>query len=104
MFRGEGFKMPGNLWDCEIKGVARRFAALFLNLPAMNPSMSGIIAAEIINEVNRKSALRYFLRNAEKIVNIPDRQNAAANASVRAIQAGREDSLTRRIAARNPPA
>ena len=55
-FRGEGLKMLVNLYCGRIYGVASKFPVLVLNGPEMSPSINGIIAEEVINVVNKKSA------------------------------------------------
>ena len=55
-FRGEGLKILENLYCGRIYGVANKFPVLVLNGPEMSPSIKGIIADEVINVVNKKSA------------------------------------------------
>lgn len=101
---GDGFIICGSLNEGCIKGVARRFADLFLKGPVIKPSIKGIIAAEIIKDVKRKSALRKRFKNAESKVRLPEIMIASIEANNRAIMGGRKESLTRASAAANPPA
>ena len=68
MFNLEGGKICVNLNDSFINSVAKRFPVVPLNLPVINPFINGMIAEEIINDVNKKSALNLSFKNAEKSV------------------------------------
>ena len=78
--RGEGGKSPGSLSLGEIKGVARRLSVLLRAGPLIRPSINGIRAAEAINEVKRKSALRKILSRAERPAMRAEEIKAAASA------------------------
>ena len=63
-----------------MNGVASRFSVLLRAGPAIRPSMNGIMAAEAIKDVNRKSAPRRRLRAADKIVTRAGRAKDSARA------------------------
>ena len=65
-FEGGNIELYRN--DKGINSVAKRFPVFPLNLPETRPSINGIIAAEIIKDVNKKSALNLIFKNAENIV------------------------------------
>ncbi len=55
-FSGEGLKMLVNLYCGRIYGVASKFPVFVLKGPEISPSIKGMIAEEVMNVVNRKSA------------------------------------------------
>ena len=66
MFKGDGSNIEEKRTFSGIKGVASRLSVLLLAGPLINPSIKGIIAAEAMKEVKRKSALRNTLSRADK--------------------------------------
>ena len=85
---GEGSKIEGSLAASGIKGVARRLSVLLLAGPLINPSINGMIAADAINDVKRKSAFLRIFNNAERAASRAEETAAAVNASSRARTAG----------------
>ena len=79
-FNGEGSIIEGRRTDSGMKGVARRLSVLLLAGPLIKPSKNGMIAAEAINDVNKKSALRRILKTAESAARIAEQIKAAATA------------------------
>ena len=65
VFKGDGGKMPVSRTESAMNGVASRLSVVLLKGPLINPSIKGIIAAEAINEVKRKSAFLKILKTAE---------------------------------------
>ena len=103
-FSGEGGKIDSNLNDSGINAVESKFTDSLRKGPEINPSIRGTIAAEIINEVRRKLALRYFLKSAE-IRAIPPESAAEIKkqrlTAKNGLQLLRAESVT---AVKNPPA
>ena len=101
-FKGDGSSIEGRRTASGIKGVARRLSVLLLAGPLIKPSKKGMIAAEAINDVNKKSALRKILNTAERPANIAEQMKAAATAKSTAKNAGRLQ-FARIIALIKPP-
>ena len=105
-FKGEGFNIEGRRAPRGINGVANRFSVWLLAGPLIKPSINGMIAADAINEVKRKSALRRILSTADKSAIKPDSKNAAQSArNTAGIAAPRDNSpkLASNIALAKPP-
>ena len=105
-FKGEGFNIEGSRAPRGINGVANRFSVWLLAGPLIKPSINGMIAADAINEVKRKSALRRILSTADKSAIKPDSKNAAQSArNTAGIVAPRDNSpkLASNIALAKPP-
>ena len=63
MFKDDGGRMLLNLTASGINGVAKRLSVLLLQGPAINPLITGQMALEAKNDVNKKSAfLKCFKR------------------------------------------
>ena len=92
--RGEGSKIEGSLAASGMKGVARRLSLLLLAGPLIKPSIKGMIAAEAIKEVKRKSALRKIFNTAERAARRPEEIRAALTARKRARGSGRPASAS----------
>ena len=88
-FRGDGGKMLVSRKCGAIKGVARRLSVVLRKGPLMSPSIKGMIAAEAINDVKRKSALRKIFRTAES----PAIKAEQINAAAREIRMAGKDSV-----------
>ena len=89
--RGEGLKIEGRRAPLGMKGVANRFSVWLLAGPEIKPSINGIIAADAINEVKRKSALRRIFSRADKSAITPDAAKASTSAINTAITAACHD-------------
>ncbi len=74
------------------------------NGPAIKPSINGIIAEEIMKEVNKKSAFLNLFRKAESRVSSPLITKEIIRAKGREIITGIVENFVSNIAAKNPPA
>ena len=83
-FNGDGGKIEGKRTCSAINGVASRLSVVLRKGPLTRPSINGIIAAEAINEVNRKSAFRKILKTAERAAIKAEQAKAASRAMVTA--------------------
>ena len=87
VFKGDGGKMPVSRTESAMNGVASRLSVVLLKGPLINPSIKGIIAAEAINEVKRKSAFLKILKTAESPAMRAEQAKAASRAQAMAMQA-----------------
>ena len=103
---GEGGKICENLYFSEINAVARRLSDSLLKGPEINPSIKGIIAAETMYVVKRKSAFLYCFKNAQKSDSKPLTQKAAKTEKTTAKIVGKFvfPSQFNKIAQKKPPA
>lgn len=101
-FNGDGSNIELRRTASGMKGVARRLSVLLLAGPLIKPSKKGIIAAETINDVNKKSALRKILNTAEKAANTAEQIKDAATAKSIAKKTG-SLQFARIIALIKPP-
>ena len=87
--RGDGSKIEGRRTASGINAVASRLSVLLLAGPLIKPSIKGMIAADAINEVKRKSAFRSILKTAERAASRAEQAIPAASARRTAAKGGR---------------
>ena len=87
--RGDGSKIEGRRTASGINAVASRLSVLLLAGPLIKPSIKGMIAAEAINEVKRKSAFRSILKTAERAASKAEQAIPAVSARRTAAKGGR---------------
>ena len=102
-FSGEGFRIDLNLKFSGMNAVESKFTDSLLNGPEIKPSISGTIAAEIMNDVRRKLALRYFFKRADKRAIPPENAAEIKKQRVTAKIGLKFLSEERMIAVKNPP-
>lgn len=101
IFNEDGGKIIGKRNRSFMNGVAKSVPSL--NLFAIKPSIIGIIAAEIINEVNKKLVFFDFFKIAESKVKNPEKNIEAKKENKIAKKAGRVENAFSKIAVMNPP-
>ena len=76
IFIGEGLRIEGKRTSAGMYGVASRFAVFPLVGPLIRPSIKGMMAAEAIKDVKRKSAFRRIFRTADTSAISPEKAKA----------------------------
>jgi len=92
-----------NRAESGINGVESKLSERLLKGPAISPSITGIIAADDIKDVNKKSEFRFNLKNAQRHAIAADAIIASKSESGRVSATGTDWKVCRTIAQTNPP-